>query len=122
PTTASQAPVELRTNAAASTSTATQFDQEQQQSAKDKDAQALETHCYQLTWILPEALAHEADEAMTELTAQGCEPEYETTGLVDIDAYNDIATRMTAVCNNVAMLHDVAPVIFDLGLDTLDLG
>lgn len=119
--TVSQAPVELRTIAAASTITATQFDQAQQQSAKDKDAQALETHCDQLTWILPEALADEADEAMTELTDQGCEPEYETTGLVDIDTYNDIATRMTAESNTVAMLHNVAPVISDLGLDTLEL-
>src|SRR5699024_2338762 len=51
----------------------------------------------------------------------GCEPEYETTGLVDLDPYNDIATRMSAESNTVAMLHHVAPVISDLCLHTLEL-
>ena len=119
--TVSQAPVELRPTAAASTITANQFDQAQHQSTKAEDPHALETQCSQLTWILPEALADEVGEAMTDLTDQGCEPEYETIGLVDIDTYNDIATRMTAEPNTVAMLYNVAPVISDLGLDTLDL-
>jgi len=117
----SQAPVELRTTAVASTITATQFGQAQHQSTKNEAAQALETQCARLTWILPEALSDEVDEAMADLTDQGCEPEYETIGVMDIDTYSDIATRMTAKPNTVAMLYNVAPVISDLNLDTLEL-
>lgn len=117
----SQAPVELQITAAASTITAKQFAQARDQTTEGRDSDALKNACAQLTWLLPETVTDEVDEAMTDLIDQGCEPEYESTGLVDIDTYDDIATQMTTEQSTVAMLYNVAPVISDLGLDTLEL-
>lgn len=114
----SQAPVELGLVAAASPMTTVQFAQEQND---DDQPRPLATACTDLTWFHTTTAQDQLAHIIDVVGEAGCEPTFESTGLLDAEGYDELIDRVNVESDTVALLYGLEPVISDQGLSTLDV-